>query len=85
MIEVKESELFQFCDLKTNLYIRVHAFGHRPQGGPPHLNLSEKDYIKYPVTKFSEMVFITYVIKGKLPNKKFSCTFIQKMQLKLVT
>jgi hypothetical protein len=26
MLEVKESELFQFCDLKTNLHIRVHAF-----------------------------------------------------------
>jgi hypothetical protein len=26
MIEVKETELFQFCDLKTNLDIRVHAF-----------------------------------------------------------
>jgi hypothetical protein len=26
VIEVKESELFQFCDLKTNLHIRVHAF-----------------------------------------------------------
>jgi hypothetical protein len=26
MIEVKESEIFQFCDLKTNLHIRVHAF-----------------------------------------------------------
>jgi hypothetical protein len=26
VIEVKESDLFQFCDLKTNLHIRVHAF-----------------------------------------------------------
>ena len=26
VIEVKESELFQFCYLKTNLHIQVHAF-----------------------------------------------------------
>jgi hypothetical protein len=26
VIEVKERELFQFCDLKTNLHIQVHAF-----------------------------------------------------------
>jgi hypothetical protein len=26
VIEGKEKELFQFCDLKTNLHIRVHAF-----------------------------------------------------------
>jgi hypothetical protein len=26
VIEVKESEIFQFCDLKTNLHIRVHGF-----------------------------------------------------------
>jgi hypothetical protein len=26
VIEVKESELFQLCDLKTNLHIRVHVF-----------------------------------------------------------
>jgi hypothetical protein len=29
VIEVKASELFQFCDLKTNLHIRVHAFSCR--------------------------------------------------------
>jgi hypothetical protein len=26
VIKVKESEIFQFCDLKTNLHIHVHAF-----------------------------------------------------------
>jgi hypothetical protein len=26
VIEVKEREFFQFCDLKTNLHIKVHAF-----------------------------------------------------------
>jgi hypothetical protein len=26
VIEVKESELFQFCDLETNLHIQVHVF-----------------------------------------------------------
>jgi hypothetical protein len=26
VIEVKESELFQFCDLKSNLHTRIHAF-----------------------------------------------------------
>jgi hypothetical protein len=29
VIELKESELFQFCDLKTNLHIRFHAFPWR--------------------------------------------------------
>jgi hypothetical protein len=49
------------------------------------LNLLQKESIKPPSTKFSEIALITNVTSGKLSNKKFSVPKIHKKHLKSVT